>query len=96
MVYAADERQPDQTVIGPIGLDGLYRKVDPVVWEGIPLVGAAKGTWQDDHTFVLERRLIGMGRPPEQWTLTFNGNKLNLSLKLADRPEMTAEGERNE
>jgi len=96
MVYAADEKQPDQTVRGPIGLDGLYRKVDPVVFEGIPLVGAAKGTWQDDHTFVIERRLMGMGQPPEQWTLTFNGNKLNVSFKFADRPEITADGETGE
>ena len=46
---------------GPIGLDGLYRKGELVHGhserlEGPPGVNAVKGTWKDDHTFVVDRR----------------------------------------
>jgi hypothetical protein len=38
----------------PIGLDGFYRKGEPNLSDpAIGHVSAAKGTWSDDHTFVI-------------------------------------------
>jgi hypothetical protein len=97
--YATDATQSDPRFTGAIGLDGLYRKGEPTRhglagwFEGVPRVNAVKGSWQDNHTFVIDRLVIGMGQPPERWTLTFDGNKLNLRVKFDDWPEMAAEGE---
>jgi CubicO group peptidase (beta-lactamase class C family) len=84
---------------GPIGLDGSYRKGELIyhgfeaLYEGAPRVNAVKGTWRDDHTFVIDCLALGDGRPAEQWTLTFNGDKLDLRLKLAGEPEISIDGE---
>ena len=48
----------------PIGLDGLYRTVKSSDGE----VQALRGAWRDDHTFVIDRLLVGWGQPPERWT----------------------------
>jgi hypothetical protein len=87
---------------GPIGLDGLYRKGELIYngfearYEGAPRVNAVKGTWRDDHTFVIDCLALGDGHLAEQWTLTFNGDKLDLRVKLADEPEMSVDGETGE
>jgi short-subunit dehydrogenase len=41
-------------------------------------VKAVKGTWQDDHAFVIDRLILGQGKPAERWTLKFDGEKLNV------------------
>jgi len=37
-------------------------------------IDAVKGTWLDDHTFVVERRIGGTGET-RRWTLAFDDNK---------------------
>jgi hypothetical protein len=61
--------------------------------EDVPRVDAVKGGLADDHTFVIDRLAIGLGQPPERWTLTFGGNRLKVRVKFDDWPEMTAQGE---
>jgi hypothetical protein len=80
---------------GPIGLDGLYRKGEPTCtqWLGIRRVNALKGTWQGDHAFVIDRLLVGQGQPPEQWTLTFFGEKLNVLARLGEGRQILIDGE---
>jgi hypothetical protein len=48
---------------GPIGLDGLYLKGEPtyVQWLGLRRVNALKRTWLDDHTFAIDRLMLGLG-----------------------------------
>jgi CubicO group peptidase (beta-lactamase class C family) len=61
--------------------------------EGVPRVDAIKGSWQDDRTFVIDRLVLGLGAPPERWTLTFAGEKLNVRANIPDRPEMSIDSE---
>jgi len=56
-------------------------------------VNAVKGTWQDDHTFVIDRLILGQGRPRERWTHRFDGEKLNLRVKHGDGDEISMDGE---
>ncbi|MGY8663627.1 serine hydrolase [Bradyrhizobium sp. UFLA05-109] len=72
---------------GPIGLDGLYRKSPP----GIFGVRAAKGTWQNERTFVIDLQYVG-GGDAWTWTLTYDGNKIALRGKARDGREESAEG----
>ena len=60
--------RPTARFAGPIGLDGLFRKGAPQAYG----VDAVKGSWVDDHTFVVERRILGHGGT-QQWTLAFAG-----------------------
>jgi hypothetical protein len=97
--YARDATKSGPRFTGPIGLDGLYRKGELTRHgfgdrlEGVPRVNAVKGTWQDDHTFVIDRLVLGLGQPPERWTLTFDGEKLNVRGKIGERPEISIDGE---
>jgi len=82
-LYARDPTKSGPRFTDPIGSDGLYRKgelnhVFSGPFQGSPRVNAVKGTWQDDHTFVIDRLVLGLGQPPERWTLTFDGEKLNV------------------
>jgi hypothetical protein len=61
--------------------------------EGVPRVNAVKGTWQDDHTFVIDRLVLGLGEPAERWTLTFDGEKLNVRVNIPERLEISIESE---
>ena len=82
-------QRPEYT--GPIGLDGLYRKGELAEqgtnnqFSGGPprvrVVNAVKGTWVDDHTFVVDWRFLGLATSPEErWTLTFDGEKLDVRV----------------
>jgi CubicO group peptidase (beta-lactamase class C family) len=83
-----DEINPRPRFIGPIGLDGLYRKGE-LTDVG---VNAIKGTWQNDHTFVIDRLILGQGQPAERWTLMFDGEKLNVRAEL-EGFEISVDGE---
>jgi hypothetical protein len=61
----------------------------------VPRVNAVKGTWQDDHTFVIDRLVLGQGVPAERWTLTFDGEKVNVRQKFW-RGDLSANGETDE
>jgi CubicO group peptidase (beta-lactamase class C family) len=94
-IYAADAAKSGPTLTSPIGLDGLYRKGEPTYLQalGIRAINAVKGTWQDDHTFVIDRLILGQGRPAERWTLKFNGEKLNLLVEPGEGPEIAIDSE---
>jgi CubicO group peptidase (beta-lactamase class C family) len=87
-VYAHDPANPGPRFVGPVGLDGLYKNGEltrhGLAWylEGCPRVYAVKGSWQNDHTLVIDRLVLGQGLSPEQWTLTFDGEKLDLHCKF--------------
>jgi hypothetical protein len=84
---------------GPIGLDGRYRKSELIYHgfsdrlEGTPRVNAVKGTWQRENTFLMERLVLGLGEPPEQWTLSFFGTRVNLLARFPEGQETFIEGE---
>ena len=96
--YARNIAKADPKFTGPIGLDGLYRKGELTYHgfanrlEGLPRVNAVKGTWQDDHTFVIDRLVLGEGEPAEGWTLTFDGEKLNVRGEIGER-QISIDGE---
>jgi CubicO group peptidase (beta-lactamase class C family) len=69
----------------PIGLDGLYRKGSPRLSDPNPgHITAAKGTWSDGQTFVIEAPDLGYGEQ-QKIVLTFSdlGKKLNLRRMVA-------------
>jgi hypothetical protein len=91
----------------PIGLEGLYRKGE-LTYQGadnpffggplgVRAVNAVKGTWVDDHTFVVDWRVLGFANSPvERWTLTFEAEKLDLRVKFGSfgvGSELSVEGE---
>jgi hypothetical protein len=70
-----------------------YRTAWQLRLEGSLRVNAVKGTWRDDHTFVIDRLVLGQGGPAERGTLTFDGEKLNLRTKSRERLEISIDGE---
>jgi len=99
--YARNATKADPRFTGPIGLDGLYRKGELTDHGfagrlGVPRVNAVKGTWQDDHAFVIDRLVLGLGEPAERWTLTFDGEKLNVRGKFPDGLEISVDGKTGE
>ena len=93
-LYAIDTTKPAPRFAGPIGLDGRYETGKPTYIRslGIRAVNAAKGTWQDDHTFVMNRLILGEGHSAQQWSFTFDGDKLNLRVTLFDGNEVSIDG----
>ena len=71
----------------PIGLDGRSRTKRT----NYAFV-ANKGSWQDNRTFVLERRFLGNGEMV-YWTMRFEGEQLNLHFKNTDGYEAELRGE---
>jgi CubicO group peptidase (beta-lactamase class C family) len=94
-IYTRDTTKPSLGLTGPIGLDGLYRKGEPTYLQALAIrrVNAVKGAWQDDHTFVIDRLILGQGKPAERWTLKFDGEKLNVRVELGEGPEITIDSE---
>ena len=101
--YTRDTTRSGPGFTGPIGLDGLYRKgeltcqgANNPFFAGPPrvrVVNAVKGTWVDDHTFVVDWRVLGLANSPEErWTLTFDGEKLNVCVKFGAGPEISIDG----
>ncbi|MFY9968717.1 MAG: serine hydrolase, partial [Roseiarcus sp.] len=71
-------------------LDGLYRKASSR--SGID---AVKGSWLDDHTFVVDRRILGQGET-QRWTLVFDGDKVDLNFESSDGARALLHGEAGE
>ena len=96
--FADDPANPGPRFVGPVGLDGLYKNGELTrhglarYLEGCPRVYAVKGSWQNDHTLVIDRLVLGQGLPPEKWTLTFDGEKLDLHCKFWG-PEFSVVGQ---
>jgi hypothetical protein len=88
-IYSRDPTKPSLKFTGPIGLDGLYRKSDPT-FAGVI---ATKGTWLNNHTFLIERFTLGGGFAEQKWTLWFDGEKLNLRRNDRNGREISADGQ---
>ncbi|MBR1226917.1 serine hydrolase [Bradyrhizobium sp. AUGA SZCCT0176] len=87
-LYASDPSQPSRRFIGPIGLDGLYRKADSIVGG----VFATKGKWLNGSTFEIERQAVGMDEL-QKWTLSFDGDRLHLRGRDRAGREVSADRE---
>jgi hypothetical protein len=82
--------RPTARFAGSIGLDGRFRK-SPASYG----VNAVKGGWLDDHTFVVERRILGHGEM-QRWTLAFDGKKVDINFESTDGPKAQLHGEADE
>jgi CubicO group peptidase (beta-lactamase class C family) len=79
--------RPTARFAGPIGLDGLFRKASARYG-----IDAVKGSWLDDHTFVVERRILGHGET-QRWTLAFDGGKVDVKYEDTDGGSAESHGE---
>ncbi|MFY9970015.1 MAG: serine hydrolase [Roseiarcus sp.] len=82
--------RPTARFSGPIGLDGLYRKASSRAG-----IDAVKGSWLDDHTFQVDRRILGQGET-QRWTLAFDGDKVDLNFESSDGVKAELHGEAEE
>jgi hypothetical protein len=91
--YPLHPTEPASRFTGPMGLDGRYREGEPTYLYGLGIRGinAVKGSWLDDHTFLIERSILGLGQV-QQWTLSFDGEKLNFRTKLGTGSEISIDG----
>jgi CubicO group peptidase (beta-lactamase class C family) len=91
--YPINTTTPTPRFAGPIGLDGKYRQAEPTYnqWLAFRAVSALKGTWLDDHTFMMDWLTLGQG-PANVWTFTFDGDKLNLQVTRLDGSKISAIG----
>jgi hypothetical protein len=66
----------------PIGLDGFYRRGSPKLSDpGVGHITAAKGTWLNEQTFVIDAPNLGYGEQ-RKIVLSFTGKKLNVHLTV--------------
>jgi CubicO group peptidase (beta-lactamase class C family) len=72
---------------GLLGLQGVYRK-SPASYG----INASKGRWLNEHSFALERRILGHGET-QLWILTFNGKKVDVSFESTDGLKVELHGE---
>jgi CubicO group peptidase (beta-lactamase class C family) len=91
-ITTATERldRPTARFGGSIGLDGLFRKSSAPYG-----VNAVKGSWLDDHTFLVERRILGHGEM-QRWTLAFDGKKVDVNFESTDGAKEVLHGEADE
>src|SRR4051812_21502484 len=72
---------------GPLGLDGTYRAGGRARFG----VNAAKGSWKDEKTFVLDLQTLG-NDDARQFTLTFEGPNVDLQFQNASGWKASAQG----
>ena len=80
--------RPTERFTGLMGLDGIFRKSPPAPYG----INAAKGRWLNEHTFALERRILGHGET-QTWMLTFDGKKVNVDFENTDGFKTALRGE---
>jgi CubicO group peptidase (beta-lactamase class C family) len=86
-----DTRNPANPLIklrGPIGLDGRYLKSELTSFG----LRAAKGSWVNKDTFVADVQYVGLGEQ-RKFSLSFDGNKVNLRSKARSGREISVDGE---
>lgn len=76
---------------GPMGLDGVYRQGAPAFYG----INASKGRWLNDHTFALERRILGHSET-QTWILAFEADKVTVNFENTDGFKAELHGERSE
>jgi CubicO group peptidase (beta-lactamase class C family) len=79
---------PVERLTGLVGLDGLFH-VSPPDRFGI---AAAKASWINDHTLLIDRRILGHGET-QRWTLIFGGKQLELNFENTDGLKARLHGE---
>ncbi|KJC57246.1 hypothetical protein UP10_29695 [Bradyrhizobium sp. LTSPM299] len=83
--------RPEDRFTGLMGLDGTFRKSPPAMYG----INAARGRWINEHTFALERRILGHGEV-QTWTLTFDGNKVAVMFENTDGAKIALHGDASE
>jgi hypothetical protein len=86
--YTGKADRPTNRFTGLFGLDGLYRKSPPALYG----INAAKGRWINEHTFAMERRILGHGEI-QTWALTFDGDKVTVNFENTDGFKAELHGE---
>jgi hypothetical protein len=79
---ATDTGKPDRPTerfSGLMGLDGVFRKSPPAFYG----INAARGRWLNEHTFAIERRILGHSET-QTWTLAFDGDKVSIAFENTD------------
>jgi len=71
--------RPTDRFTGLMGLDGTFRKSPPALYG----INACKGRWLNQHSFALERRILGHSET-QIWTLTFEGNRVTIAFENTD------------
>lgn len=71
--------RPTDRFTGLMGLDGTFRKSPPALYG----INACKGRWLNQHSFALERRILGHSET-QTWTLTFEGNRVTIAFENTD------------
>jgi CubicO group peptidase (beta-lactamase class C family) len=90
-VITTDTGKPDRPAerfSGLMGLDGIFRKSPPATYG----INAAKGRWLNEHTFAVERRILGHSET-QTWTLTFDGNQVRVAFENTDGTKAELHGE---
>jgi hypothetical protein len=72
-------RQGDGRFAGLVGLEGVFRRSLSAPFG----INAARGYWTSDHTFVMERRILGHSEI-QPWALTFDGDKVTVNFENTD------------
>ena len=80
--------RPTERFSGLMGLDGIFRKSPPAYYG----INAAKGRWLNEHTFAIERRILGHSET-QIWALTFDGNKVSVAFENTDGSKAELHGE---
>jgi CubicO group peptidase (beta-lactamase class C family) len=80
--------RPTERFSGLMGLDGVFRKSPPAYYG----INAAKGRWLNQHTFAIERRILGHSET-QVWTLSFDGDKVNVAFENTDGAKAELHGE---
>jgi CubicO group peptidase (beta-lactamase class C family) len=83
--------QPTQRFAGLMGLDGVFRKSPPAFYG----INAARGRWLNEHTFALERRILGHSET-QNWVLTFEGDKVTVDFNNTDGFSQELHGARSD
>ena len=83
--------QPTQRFSGLMGLDGIFRKSPPAFYG----INAAKGRWLNEHTFALERRILGHSET-QRWVLAFEGDKVTVNFENTDGAKAELHGARSD
>ena len=86
--HSGKAERPTDRFTGLVGLDGLFRKSPPAPYG----INAAKGRWLNEHTFAMERRILGRGEI-QTWALTFDGDKVTVNFENTDGFKAELHGE---
>ena len=77
-----------QRFSGLMGLDGIFRKSPPAFYG----INAVKARWVGQRSFEIDRRILGHSET-QLWTLTFDGNKVDVAFENTDGFKTQLHGE---